>query len=253
VKRKQRKQRPQGLGFPHSEVRSAQDIMPDEMLVTLGYPLEGQIADASTFHSAKRWQVNAAYDVDPILGSTSTPGFSEWAALYTYYRVIEYYIIILISNLDTQPYELDFVHSNEDPGNTGLQYHNYASQPYCSRSMIAAKGGMDRATYHKKMICAKLLGSVAIETSDTTRALVNAVPADLLYFGVGVRSLTATNQTNGVVFTGSIRMRCRFYGRQNLLTTFKSINSDFEKKRLERKKSLLKLKKKKEEETVDSE
>lgn len=37
--------------------------------------------------AARYFRLNGVYDVDTTLGSTSTPGFSEWAAFYQNYRV----------------------------------------------------------------------------------------------------------------------------------------------------------------------
>jgi len=223
-------------GLPHSAVTSIQDMSPDEMDVTLGYPILGQIADATTFHSAKRWQPNAAYDVDPLLGSTSTPGFSEWASLYSYYRVYSYEVDVQVTNLDAQPYGLYFLNTNTDPGLSGTDYFDYASGPYCKRSMLSIAGGGSDTIHHKMTVnCAKVLGSIAIETSDSTRAVVTSVPADLLFTGIGVRSATATNMVSGVVFNGVIRMKIRFYGRQNLLTTLSPQAKLFEEERLRRK------------------
>jgi len=201
------------------------------MDVTLGYPLQGQLANAADKFLAKRWTPNAAYDVDPSLGSTSTPGFSEWANLYSYYRVIEYEIDLSIANLDPQPYALYFIHTNTDPGLGGSTYYDYASMPYCSRGLIGVSGGQDRYHYRKMIRCANILGSIAVETSDSLRSVVTSVPADLLYFGLGINSLTNTNMVIGIGYVGGIRMKIRFYGRQNLLTTLAPLRSKFERER----------------------
>jgi hypothetical protein len=47
-----------------------------------------QITEAGAGVGAFRYlRLNSVYDVDTTLGSTSTPGFAEWAAFYSNYRV----------------------------------------------------------------------------------------------------------------------------------------------------------------------
>jgi len=204
--------------------------MPDEMDVVLGYPLGGQLAAAATT-IAKVWTPNAAWDVDPVLGSTSTPGFAEWATLYTYYRVFKYKIELEMCNLDTTPTSVYFVHTNENPGTVGTSYLDYAAQEYCSHNMVGNSTGMNKLRYRKTINCAKLLGSAALETADSLRSLTNAVPTDLLFFSIGLRSPASTNLTNGCVYSGYIFMTIRFYGRQNILTSLNSVTLEFDQKR----------------------
>jgi len=221
-------------GLPHTVVRSPEKVMPDEMDVVLGYPLGGQLAAAATT-IAKVWTPNAAWDVDPVLGSTSTPGFAEWATLYTYYRVFKYKIELEMCNLDTTPTSVYFVHTNENPGTVGTSYLDYAAQAYCSHNMVGNSTGFNKLRYRKTINCAKLLGSAALETADSLRSLTNAVPSDLLFFGIGLRSPASTNLTNGCVYSGYIFMTIRFYGRQNILTSLNSVTFEFDAKRKEAK------------------
>jgi len=237
--RKEKKTRQQGTGNrfpwqPHTVIRSPERVMPDEMDVVLGYPIAGQLAAAVTT-IAKVWTPNAPYDVDPVLGSTSTPGFAEWATLYTYYRVFKYRVELEMCNLDTTPTSVYFVHVNENPGTVGTSYLDYAAQAYCSHDMVGNSTGFNKLRYRKTINCAKLLGSVSIETADSTRSLTNAVPADLLFFAIGLRSPASTNLTNGCVYSGFIFMTIRFYGRQNILTSLSVVTLGFDSKRNEEK------------------
>lgn len=56
--------------------------------LTLVYTAPIQITEASVGLGAfKTFRLNSLYDVDTSLGSTSMPGFAEWAGMYNNYRV----------------------------------------------------------------------------------------------------------------------------------------------------------------------
>lgn len=204
----------------HSIIRSPNQVCPDEMETVLTYPsLFILSAGAATF-VARRWTPNAAYDVDPTLGSTSTPGFAEWSALYTYYRVTGYEVILDMSNLETFPIAVFSCNTNTDLGTGGSSYYSYATNPYCKHVMLSGKGGIDKLRIRHKIDCAALLGSEALEQADSLRAPTGAVPADLLWYNLGLYG--TANLTNGVYCSLQIKMRVRFYGRKENLTTFLS-------------------------------
>jgi len=200
-------------------VRSVHEICPDQTIVTLRYPVIVNIYTASAVTSAKRWQPNAAYDVDPTLGSTSTPGFTEWSAFYTYYRVRKYRVEVECVNMDPLSMGVFFCHLNTDPGTGGANYYSYASQAFGTQKMLSPKGGLDRVTYVQTVPVAQLVGAVDVSTDDSLRASVTTVPADLVFFGIGIRTTTGGNLTVGVDVIGYIDMEVQFYGRKNTLTT----------------------------------
>lgn len=215
------KQRKQHKGKRAWETASTvHNIIPDQMDVWLAYPAGGVILTASSPNSAKRWQPNAPYDVDPALGSTSTPGFSEWAAFYSYVRCIEYAIEADIVNLDSLAANVYFTHTNTDPGTSGTNNQLYAMGAYGHQIILSPKGGMDRFKYAKHMTVQSLVGAIDVRTDDSFRSLTNTTPADLIFFGLGIGSTNGSNFTTGLGYALTVRMRCEFYGRKNLLTSF---------------------------------
>jgi len=205
----------------HNVAVAGRNIVPDEMDVVLAYPGNG-IIFAAAQTSAKRWTPNAPYDVDPTLGSTSTPGFSEWAGFYSYVRCEKYEIEATVVNLDTSALDVYFVHSNTDPGTVGTNYQQYATAAFGKTIGLSPKGGMDRATYRQKVNVGALVGGVDVSTDDSFRALTSTTPADLVYFGIGAQTMTGGNMVTGLGYTFNIRMWCKFYGRKNNLTTLGS-------------------------------
>jgi hypothetical protein len=61
---------------------------PSSKMVRLVFVESFQITEGAANAGAFRYlRLNSAYDVDTTLGSTSTPGFAEWAAFFSNYRV----------------------------------------------------------------------------------------------------------------------------------------------------------------------
>lgn len=61
---------------------------PASRRVRLVYPENFSLVEGAAGAGAYRFlRMNSLYDVDTTLGSTSVPGFAEWAAFYTNYRV----------------------------------------------------------------------------------------------------------------------------------------------------------------------
>jgi len=212
-------------------VRTVNQVTPDEVDVILTYPAAATLLNAAGTLKAQRWTPNAAYDVDPVLGSTSTPGFAEWAALYTYYRVVSYSIDAEVANLEAFPITVYSINSNVDPHTIGSGYIDYQTQPYSKVAIVGAVSGKGTVRFKHNVSVSKLLGSNAVDTADSLRSLTNAVPADLVYYAIGLFSVTGANMANGVMYQVNIKMNVKFYGRQNLLTSFLPTRAEFDKVR----------------------
>lgn len=201
---------------PKRNVRVQPVESADSVLVRLRYPIRGTLSTVGTV-IAKRWTPNAAYDVDPVLGSTSTPGFSEYAALYTYYRVEHFKTHVKFSNLDNLSVSLYSVVSNTDPGTAGTNYFDYA-QSALGRTFELAPfySGAGSVTLNQKVDLKKLIGMNTAQ-ADSFRSVTTSIPTDLVYWGFGIYSNAGTNFANGVGYTGYIEMYVRFYARQDQL------------------------------------
>ena len=214
--RKQSTRKPAPSKRPRRNLRVAPVESVDSLTVKLRYPIRGTLATVGTVIS-KRWTPNAAYDVDPVLGSTSTPGFSEYAALYTYYRVEKFRVHAKFSNLDNLSVSLYSVVSNTDPGTAGTNYFDYA-QSAMGRTFELAPfySGAGSVTLNQTVSVPKLLGMTTAQ-ADSFRSVTTSIPTDLVYWGFGIYSNAGTNFANGVGYTGYIEMHVRFYSRQDQL------------------------------------
>lgn len=195
----------------------------DSMTVKLRYPIRGTLATVGTV-IAKRYTPNAAYDVDPVLGSTSTPGFAEYAGLYTYYRVEKFKTHVTFSNLDNLSISLYSVVSNTDPGTAGTNYNGYAQSAFGRTYELAPfYSGRGTITHNQTVSVPQVLG-MATAQADSFRSVTTSIPTDLVYWGFGIYSNAGTNFANGVGYTGYIEMHVRFYSRQDQLLSLNRLS-----------------------------
>lgn len=216
-----------GRNLRPSPVESA-----DSFTVKLRYPIRGTLATVGTA-IAKRYTPNAAYDVDPVLGSTSTPGFAEYAALYTYYRVEKFKVHLTITNLDNLSISLYTTASNTDPGTAGTNYNGYAQSAFGRTFELAPfYSGRGTQTINQTVPVAKVLGMSPAQ-ADSFRAVTTSIPTDLVYWGFGIYSNSGANFANGVGYTGYFEMQCRFYSRQDqLLSLYRPSGVEWEANRV---------------------
>jgi hypothetical protein len=204
---------------------------PDSMRVKLRYPIQGTKTVVGTV-TALRWTPNAAYDVDPILGSTSTPGFAEWSGLYTYYRVVKYKVHMNFVNLDNLGVALFTYHTNVDPGTAGSSGAQYAQSSFGRTYDLAPfYSGGGKVVMNQTVSVQRVLG-MPVRQADSFRSLTTSVPADLIYFGFTILSSSGANFTNGIQYSGYIEMDTIFFARKELLTSFFPSREDWEAVRI---------------------
>lgn len=191
----------------------SEPAIPPEMDVQLSYPFIKTLSAAAAAVAARLY-TNAAYDVDPTLGSTSTPGFAEWAALYNFYRVVAYSYDITFVNNEAFPIIAWTLSSNTDPGLGATSVSS--SNPLGASLVLSAKTGLDKGMIARTHRVSHVIGSDAVEYEDNYRALVSGVPADLAWLGFGIQSISGANVTNGASIFGHLRMFVRFYDRKIL-------------------------------------
>lgn len=174
-----------------------------------------ELASGVSGIAAKSYHTNAAYDVDPALGSTETYGFDEYAAFYSYYRVIDYEYEITVINYDARSIMAYVVNSNIDASLAGTNYYLYSTQPYCESQLIS-NNSPNKHTFRGKVPLSKLLGSMAVETDDSFRALTSGIPTDLTWLTLAVEAVGGA--TVSAAYDFKIIMHIRFYGRELDLT-----------------------------------
>jgi hypothetical protein len=213
-----RQHKPQGQMTQHNGVVSLTRATPDELDIWLSFRTTNGLYSAGVGATTKSYNPNAAYDVDPALGSTETAGFDEYAHLYTYYRVIEYKYEVEFFNTMTSTAAVVYV-LNTNTAISGSSYDILSANPYCQRRLLATNG--NAASYHKMsgtIRLSKLVGSNNIETADSFRSVTTTTPTDLVYLTLVANCVNGLFSSNGVNFTIEIKMKIRFFARNWDLT-----------------------------------
>jgi len=168
--------------------------------------------NGATTTIVRRYNPNVPYQPE-VSGATNTvPGYSEYAALFGFYRVIKYRYKATMSNLEAFPVAVYALNSNNDPTTTAALV--VSNNALCQNGFLAAKGGgKDTLIFTKEVEVAHLLGSGAVEDADSYRSLINAAPADITWLGFGAQSGTGANITLGVVVMLELTMYVRLYDR----------------------------------------
>jgi len=184
----------------------------DETDVNLKYVYSSYMTNGVGGSVGKEWTPNAAYDVDPALGSTATNGFDAYALMYSYYRVIGYRYKIEVVNRESDAVTVYCYNTNVSVIGSSLDV--YAGNPYCAVAQLGpAGGGKNAHVFRGSIRCAKLLGSMEAETDATMRSLTTGVPSDLLFLSLFAQANAAATLANGVAYIVTITMHTRFYGR----------------------------------------
>lgn len=226
--------KPQPMKTRTSAARVGPLATADELDVRLRFTASSRLYNASGGAAAKEWTPNAAYDVDPSLGSTETAGFDEYALLYSYYRVIGYRYKVEIVSRETDALAVYLFNTNT--AITGTAYDVLTGNPYCKYGQLGYYTGSGaKIKFSGYVSCAHLLGSAAVETADSLRAVTTGVPTDLLYLTLAVQSNgTLANITNGISYIITLTMDVRFYGRRFDLTisAMEAVVSEIKRARL---------------------
>lgn len=205
--------RPQRLKESRSAARVGPITAADETDVKLKFIYSSYMTNAAGGIMGKEWTPNAAYDVDPALGSTATNGFDAYALLYSYYRVIGYRYDVEVVNRENDAIVAYLLNTNTSV--TGTSIDIYSANPYCqTRQLGRAAGGTDSTRFQGYITCSKLLGSIEAETDATTRALTTGVPSDLLLMSLFIQANNSVGTlVSGASYVVKITMDVRFYGR----------------------------------------
>lgn len=198
--------------------RSVSNIMPDRYYTRLRYyGSQNLTIAAGAAGVARRWQPSGAYDIDPLLGSTATPGFAEFAAFYDQYRVTVSRIRVEISNTSTTPCQATVVPLNADPG-ASPTLNTIQSWPNQSYAKVVQVPGIGAPPVRMdcEMSTEKIFGSKQVYFDDNFMSLTNTVPTNNWFWAVGL----ATNAFVGSATTYDVAIYidigCEFFARKQL-------------------------------------
>jgi len=163
----------------------------------------------------KAYQPTAAFDVDPDLGSTSTSGFAEWAAIFQFYRVSKFRVDVMIANKEAFFLLVNTLASNTtltDSSNLALLM---GSKHFYQTQISSASSGMPLTRFRRTYDVCNVVGSRSPLYDDNYASTTAAVPSNNIFWAIQIFSPTAV-LVAGAVITVRISMLCEFYESKNL-------------------------------------
>jgi hypothetical protein len=218
--RKAKAPRPKNIGNASGLImyKSPRTIMPTQYNTRLVYLIDTVVTNVGNTQASIRYR-NEAFDVDPSLGSTAMPGFTEFAGFYQRFRTLG--IGYKFSYANQEAFSNTLIHgfstSSIASGSLNLQY---AGNPLFTTTMVGPLTGMNvgMVSNHKSIV--DIFGTQQplyddLFTGSTTSATLSTTATCYCYLGViGPVVLTAA----GVLVTVEIHLDLQFFRPTFLLT-----------------------------------
>jgi hypothetical protein len=168
-------------------------VFPDKMTVRLKYTASTLInIPVATGYNFLYYTPTSAYDVDPTVGSTAMPGFSEMATFYSTYRVVKSGLKVdaILPSTDGIPGNsciMVIVPLNASPtASTYLNVVGWRGNTYSQSRLLPITANPVRLA--ASMTTEKIYGSRAIYYDDNFASPVTTVPNNNWYWGIGFTS-----------------------------------------------------------------
>jgi len=218
TRRPQRRSRPLRPRNGNSEltiVRSPH-FFPARTRTVLRFNASAAINNAGFLNASIRYRPTNAFDIDPVLGSTAVPGFTELAGIYRQYRVNNFRARISCSSLETFPVQIWACPDNADPGVNTAAFQSFISNRDGRVFFLGPATGNGIRTWRMPRTSVGSFGGTAPHTriTDAYSSLVSGGPTNNLFLAIGIVSGSAV-LVNGVDVTVSFDIEIDFYELQN--------------------------------------
>jgi len=167
------------------------------------------LLNGAATNSSFRFSPVFAYDVDPTLGSTSVPWFTELQVLYRYYRLLSSKIRVECAQLDGVAGQVYVVPVNYDPGANTATPGLFLATRYAKIASISPKGGYDRAVLQCCASTAQIGGVRWTQQIDAYCGVSTTAPVNQWFWQVGCTCTAA--QTSGIACTVWIDLELEFF------------------------------------------
>jgi hypothetical protein len=191
-------------------------IVSDRITTRLSYAGISALAVPLGGVAAIRYRPTAVFDVDPLLGSTSVPGFNELAALFFNYRVFMSMIKIKVVG-GIAPTSVVLLPLNADPtGAPGaLTVQSWTSNSYRDFKLVPASGG-PVTNLSCTMSTEKIFGSKMVLFDDNFASATGTIPVNNWYWAIGAIN-SAGGAATTCTLTVEIDMGVEFFTRRTVL------------------------------------
>jgi len=197
---------------------SPRAVMPPQYNTRLKYIIDTVVTNVAATQASVRYRTDA-FDVDPTLGSTAMPGFTELAGLYARFRTTRLSYKFSVANQEafTMAILHGFSRTSIASGSLNLQY---AGNPLFRTSMLGPATGKGTGIYRGSSSIVGIYGTRQpmfddIFTGSTTSSTLSANGTAYCYLGIiSPVALTAL----GVNLVAEITLDVQFYAPTFILT-----------------------------------
>jgi len=183
--------------------------VPPRTRAKLCYSKTVAITNATFGYANVRFSPTNAYDVDPVLGSTAMPFFTEYNSMYRRYRTVSAVITVNFANLDLVAYTAYVTADNQDPGANTANYAPQMSNRMSRHCVLGLGTGDGNGRLRLRASTSDFGGVRNTLQDDNYSALAGNSPTNNWWFNVGVLSTGAI--ANGVHADINIDVIVDFY------------------------------------------
>jgi hypothetical protein len=198
--------------------KSPRAVMPPEYDTNLYYTVQDTVTNAAAFLASIRFSTEA-FDVDPTLGSTAMPGFTEMAGFYARFRTLG--MGYKFSCANQEAFSVTLLHGFSTTSvASGALVHTYSGNPLFGSSIVGPLTGFNTKTFRDFKSCGAISGTNQylfddLYTGSTASATLASAGTNYCYLGV---VSTAPLTGAGVLVNVEIRLNLRFYRPKLLLS-----------------------------------
>lgn len=187
--------------------------MPDRLRTTLKFNAYGTLNQAGFAYANVRLTPTFAYDIDPSLGSTAMPGFTELAGIYRKYRVNSFKHQCHFSNRESFAVGAYLIPVNVDPTANVATFQKFLSNSSCVKTILGPLTGHSTAELTIKADVGHYGGSANTVMEDSYSALTAgaAAPANNIFVAIGIWVINGGALVGGVDTANDIEINIDFY------------------------------------------
>jgi hypothetical protein len=192
-------------------------IMPPQYNARLRYTIETVLTNVGAVQTSLQYRTEC-FDVDPNFASTAMPGFTEFAAFYQRYRVLNLGYKFSVANQEA--FSVAVIHGSSAlaiaAGSLNIQY---AGNPLFTTGLLGPASGQNRAVFTRSSSIVSIVGTKQplvddLYTGSTTSATLATAGTCYCYLGIiSPVILTAL----GVLVIAEVTMDVQFYRIRPLL------------------------------------
>jgi len=216
---KRNKQRSRGQGVS-SGSRPTTLVIPKQfgfaaprLRVTLLFQKQFIMNNVGYYYGNTRFSPTNAYDVDPAVGSTAMAGFTQYQAMYRFYRTHSSTVRVDFVNQETFGLLVYVCPSNADPGNNWSSASTYLSNPRSRQIPLGPATGQSSGTIRSRLTTSQVGGVNSLAILDEYSATTGSSPNNNWYWVVGTHG--ATNLSSGIFVSVRIEIEVEFFEYAN--------------------------------------